>query len=46
MSSSSPETVAPRIYKEYPFDLHGLDGISDAQIAERLALYAGYVKEV
>jgi Fe-Mn family superoxide dismutase len=34
-------------YKEQAFDhLHGLDGISDDQIAEHLKLYAGYVKEV
>jgi Fe-Mn family superoxide dismutase len=34
-------------YKEQSFDhLKGLDGISDAQIAEHLALYAGYVKQV
>ena len=46
MSSSSLKTVDPKIYKERPFDLHGLDGISDAQIAEHLALYAGYVKQV
>jgi Fe-Mn family superoxide dismutase len=46
MSSSSPKTVVPKIYKEHPFDLHGLQGISDAQITEHLALYAGYVKQV
>jgi Fe-Mn family superoxide dismutase len=46
MSSSSLKTVGPKIYKEHPFDLHGLDGISDAQIMEHLALYAGYVKQV
>ena len=46
MSSSSPKTVAPKTYKEHPFDLHGLQGISDAQITEHLALYAGYVKQV
>jgi hypothetical protein len=28
-------------YAERSFDLHGLDGISDAQIGEHLALYAG-----
>jgi Fe-Mn family superoxide dismutase len=34
-------------YKEQSFDgLHGLQGISDAQIAEHLQLYAGYVKQV
>ena len=46
MSSSSPKTVVPRTYKEQPFDLYGLDGISDPQITEHLALYAGYVKQV
>jgi Fe-Mn family superoxide dismutase len=48
MSSSSPKTFVPKrkTYKERPFDLHGLDGISDAQIAEHLALYSGYVKQV
>ena len=48
MSSSSPKTFVPKrkTYKERPFDLHGLDGISDAQITEHLALYAGYVKQV
>jgi Fe-Mn family superoxide dismutase len=36
-----------KTYKEQQFDhLHGLDGISDAQIAEHLQLYAGYVKQV
>lgn len=36
-----------RTYKEQSFDqLKGLDGISDAQIAEHLTLYAGYVKQV
>jgi Fe-Mn family superoxide dismutase len=34
-------------YKVQSFDhLHGLDGISDAQIAEHLKLYEGYVKQV
>jgi Fe-Mn family superoxide dismutase len=46
MNSSSPKTVVPKIYKEQPFDLQGLDGLSDTQIAEHLALYAGYVKQV
>jgi len=46
MSPSSPKPVVPKTYKEHPFDLHGLDGISDAQIAEHLVLYAGYVKQV
>jgi Fe-Mn family superoxide dismutase len=36
-----------KTYKERAFDhLHGLAGISDAQIAEHLLLYAGYVKQV
>ncbi|HSF04615.1 MAG TPA: Fe-Mn family superoxide dismutase [Methylomirabilota bacterium] len=36
-----------KTYKEQHFDhLRGLDGISDAQIAEHLRLYAGYVKQV
>jgi Fe-Mn family superoxide dismutase len=35
------------IYTEQSFDrLKGLDGISDDQIKEHLALYAGYVKQV
>jgi len=46
MRSSSLKTVVPKTYKEQPFDLHGLDGISDTQITEHLALYAGYVKQV
>lgn len=36
-----------KTYKEQAFDhLHGLDGISDAQLVEHLALYAGYVRQV
>jgi superoxide dismutase, Fe-Mn family len=36
-----------KTYKEQAFDhLHGLAGISDAQIAGHLQLYAGYVKQV
>lgn len=36
-----------RTYKPQAFDhLAGLDGISDAQIAEHRELYAGYVKQV
>lgn len=39
--------MAVKSYKEQSFDqLKGLDGISDAQIAEHLQLYAGYVKNV
>src|SRR5581483_5216795 len=39
--------MAVKTYKEQSFDhLKGLDGISDAQIAEHLQLYAGYVKNV
>ena len=38
---------AIKAYKEQAFDhLHGLDGISDDQIAEHLKLYSGYVKQV
>src|SRR5262245_58602378 len=55
--SSAPATVWPKEdpmtqhtshrYQEQSFDnLRGLDGISDAQVAEHLALYAGYVKQV
>jgi len=34
-------------YTEQKFDhLRGLDGISDDQVGEHLALYAGYVKQV
>jgi len=46
MNTHSPKTFVPKPYAERFFDLHGLDGISDAQIAEHLALYAGYVKQV
>jgi superoxide dismutase, Fe-Mn family len=46
MSTYSPKTFVSKPYAERVFDLHGLDGISDAQIAEHLALYAGYVKQV
>ena len=36
-----------KAYKEQSFDqLHGLDGISDDQVAEHLKLYSGYVKQV
>jgi Fe-Mn family superoxide dismutase len=36
-----------KTYKEQKFDhLKGLDGISDKQVEEHLALYAGYVKQV
>ena len=36
-----------KTYKEQKFDhLKGLDGISDKQVDEHLALYAGYVKQV
>jgi Fe-Mn family superoxide dismutase len=33
-------------YRPQSFDIKGLDGISDAQIAEHLGLYEGYVKNV
>jgi Fe-Mn family superoxide dismutase len=36
----------PKTYSEQAFDLKGLEGISDAQVAEHLQLYAGYVKQV
>ena len=35
-----------KTYKEQKFDLKGLDGISDKQLEEHFALYAGYVKQV
>jgi Fe-Mn family superoxide dismutase len=36
-----------KAYKEQAFEnVRGLDGISDAQVAEHLKLYAGYVKQV
>jgi Fe-Mn family superoxide dismutase len=41
--------VRPKVktYKEQKFDhLKGLDGISDKQVEEHLALYSGYVKQV
>jgi Fe-Mn family superoxide dismutase len=46
MSTNRSKTCASNTYPERAFDLHGLDGISDAQIQEHLALYAGYVKQV
>ena len=36
----------PKTYKEQKFDLKGLDGITDKQLEEHFALYAGYVKQV
>ena len=37
----------PSTYSEQPFDqLSGLEGISDEQLREHLALYAGYVRQV
>jgi superoxide dismutase, Fe-Mn family len=36
----------PRTYEPRRFDLKGLAGISNAQIEEHLALYAGYVAQV
>ncbi len=39
--------AAVKTYKEQKFDhLTGLQGISDEQVKEHLALYAGYVKQV
>jgi len=46
MNAYAPKIFVSKTYKEQTFDLHGLDGISDAQIREHLALYAGYVKQV
>jgi hypothetical protein len=46
VSTYRSKPFASKPYVERSFDLHGLDGISDAQIAEHLALYAGYVKQV
>jgi Fe-Mn family superoxide dismutase len=37
---------APKAYRTRDYDLKGLSGISDAQVEEHLALYAGYVKQV
>jgi Fe-Mn family superoxide dismutase len=37
---------SPKAYQKREFDLKGLAGISDAQVDEHLALYAGYVKQV
>jgi len=46
MNTYTPKIFVSNTYKEQTFDLHGLDGISDAQIEEHLVLYAGYVKQV
>jgi len=46
VSTYRSKAFASKPYVESSFDLHGLDGISDAQIAEHLGLYAGYVKQV
>jgi Fe-Mn family superoxide dismutase len=46
MATYTAKTYTPKQYRERSFDLKGLDGISDAQITEHLALYAGYVKQV
>ncbi|HEV8309713.1 MAG TPA: Fe-Mn family superoxide dismutase [Methylomirabilota bacterium] len=47
MATYQAKTFQPKKYKEQVFDqLRGLEGISDAQITEHLALYAGYVKQV
>ena len=35
-----------KTYKEQKFELTGLNGISDKQLEEHFALYAGYVKQV
>jgi Fe-Mn family superoxide dismutase len=39
-------TYVPKRYHARPFELTGLDGISDEQVREHLALYAGYVDQV
>jgi Fe-Mn family superoxide dismutase len=46
MNTYTPKIFVSNTYKEQTFDLHGLDGISDDQIREHLALYAGYVERV
>jgi Fe-Mn family superoxide dismutase len=46
MATYTSRTSAANTYTEQAFDLKGLDGISDGQIAEHLQLYAGYVKQV
>jgi Fe-Mn family superoxide dismutase len=38
--------ASPKDYRKRDYDLKGLSGISDAQVEEHLALYAGYVKQV
>jgi superoxide dismutase, Fe-Mn family len=43
---SASRTAKPKRYQEQHFDLKGLDGISDQQLAEHFDLYAGYVKQV
>jgi superoxide dismutase, Fe-Mn family len=45
-TNTTPRTFTSKVYTEQPLVLHGLDGISDAQIQEHLTLYAGYVKQV
>jgi Fe-Mn family superoxide dismutase len=44
--TNTPRTFTSKVYVEQPFALHDLEGISDAQIQEHLALYGGYVKQV
>jgi len=46
VGSYPSRSYQPKRYAEQHFDLEGLEGISDAQIAEHLTLYAGYVKQV
>ncbi len=46
MATYQAKSYKPKSYKAQEFDLKELDGISDPQIAEHLALYAGYVKQV
>jgi len=43
----TPKSYKSKSYKAQDFGhLKGLDGISDAQVAEHLSLYEGYVKQV
>jgi Fe-Mn family superoxide dismutase len=46
VTSHPAKSYQPKRYKEQHFDLKGLEGISDAQLAEHFTLYAGYVKQV
>jgi superoxide dismutase, Fe-Mn family len=46
VNTIGPSIAARSAYPERTFTLRGLDGISNGQIEEHLALYAGYVKAV